>query len=166
MANAKEGREILEAIFLDPPKSYIVKILRKELPHQVYHVHCSTIPIMVFGSRTCNLRAVMMEVMRQRWLPDQDVSGRIVPIVLGMVGGIIQDYPNLNYFTCPSKSAFAPCHRPLRMAPKLFAVAKIRPRILASVVRGRLCLYFATQPCLAFSLYNTIKTSVFPSSPP
>ena len=140
MVNAKECREILEAIFLDPPKSYIVKILRKELSHQVYHVHCSTIPIMVFGSRTYNLRAVMMEVMRQRWLPDQDDSGRIAPIVLGMVGGIIQDYPNLNYFTCPSKSAFASCHRPLRMAPKLFAVAKIRPRILpVSSVDG--CVY-------------------------
>jgi len=140
MVNAKEGREIHDANFPRSPEELYCENTKEELPHQVYHVHCSTIPIMVFGSRTYNLRAVMMEVMRQRWLPDQDDSGRIAPIVLGMVGGIIQDYPNLNYFTCPSKSAFASCHRPLRMAPKLFAVAKIRPRILpVSSVDG--CVY-------------------------
>ena len=65
---------------------------------------------------------------------------------------------SIYFLTCPSKSAFSSCHRPLRMAPKLFAVAEIRSRI-SSVSSGRLCVFFATQlkPCLAFSLFNSKK---------
>lgn len=38
----------------------------------------------------------MLGVIRQRWVRDQDDSGRIAPIGLELVGGIIRDYPDLN----------------------------------------------------------------------
>ena len=59
---------------------------------------------------------------------------------------------SIYFLTCPSKSAFSSCHRPLRMAPKLFAVAEIRSRI-SSVSSGRLCVFFATQLKHGFSLF-------------
>lgn len=38
MVNAKEGREILEAIFLDPPKSYIGECQGKKLLHHTTNI--------------------------------------------------------------------------------------------------------------------------------
>ena len=38
----------------------------------------------------------MLGVIRQRWVRDKDDSGRIAPIGLELVGGIIRDYPDLN----------------------------------------------------------------------